>query len=142
MKPSLVTALAGAAILFAPATAFAQWIPGSEITGQQIQVTAVGITNPVYFDPGGQARIVTPKGRILPATWVAANQSLCLTLAAARECWPYTQPFQAGQAVNLTSDASVTSHWVPMGTNPISAGSGMGAAPPPPPAPPAPGERG
>ena len=35
-KPSLATALASAAVLFAPAAAFAQWVPGPEITGQTV----------------------------------------------------------------------------------------------------------
>ena len=133
-KPSLFAALAGAAALAAPAAAFAQWVPGSEIVGQSINVTAAGVLNPVFFDAGGQARIITPKGKTVPATWTTGNQSLCLQIPAARECWPYVQPFQAGVAVNLTSDAQVTSVWVPNGTNPVS-------ALPPPPAP-HPGERG
>ncbi len=135
-KPSLAAALAGAAMLIAPAAAFAQWVPGQEIVGQSINVTAAGVLNPVHFDAGGQARIITPKGNVVPATWTAANQSLCLALPAAQECWPYLQPFQTGVAVNLTSDAQVPSTWVPNGTNPVS------TMPPPPPAPPSPGERG
>src|SRR4249919_1568972 len=133
-KPSLAAALAGAALLIAPAAAFAQVVPGQEIVGHSINLTAAGVRNPVHFDAGGHARIVTPKGNVVPATWTTANQSLCLAVPGAQECWPYLQPFQTGVAVNLTSDAQVPSTWVPNGANPVSTM--------PPPAPPAPGERG
>ena len=73
MKPSLITALAGAAALIAPASALAQWIPGSEIAGQSLQVTTNGVTNTVVLNPGGQAQITTPGGNVIPATWSAAT---------------------------------------------------------------------
>jgi hypothetical protein len=131
MKPSLVTALAGAALLTSPAAAFAQWVPGSEIVGQTLQVQTNGITNSVYIGPGGQATITTPGGRVIPASWTAANGQLCLNNGLAQECWAYASAFQAGQPMTLTSSCG-TSTWLASAVNQ-----------PPPPPPPAPaGERG
>ena len=49
------TALALIAAL--PGVALAQAVPGSEIVGQPVTVTTNGISNTVYLDPGGTARI-------------------------------------------------------------------------------------
>ena len=107
-----------------PAAALAQaWTPGSEIVGQSVQVTTSGVTNTVYLDAGGSARIVTPGGNTVPGTWTAANGQLCLNNGAAQECWPYAAPFQAGQPVTLTSSCNSSSTWLASATN----------APPPPP---------
>jgi hypothetical protein len=105
-----------------PGVAFAQ-ATGAEIIGQPIQVTTNGVTNTVYLDAGGTARLVTPGGNTVPGTWTAANGQLCLSNGAAQECWPYTAPFQAGQPVTLTSSCSSTSTWLASATN----------GPPPPP---------
>lgn len=110
-----------------PGTAFAQvWTPGSEIIGQPIQVTTAGVTNTVYLDAGGTARIITPGGNTVPGTWSAANGQLCLSTGAAQECWPYAGPFQPGQPLTLTSSCNQSSTWLAASTN----------------APPAPGQRG
>ena len=109
---TLITAL--------PGVAFAQ--AATEIVGQPIQVTTNGVTNTVYLDPGGAARIITPGGNTVPGTWTAANGQLCLSNGAAQECWPYTAPFQAAQPVTLTSSCNSTSTWLAASTN----------APPPP----------
>src|ERR1041384_2755738 len=119
----LVTALPGAALAQA----------ASEIVGQPIQVTTNGVTNTVYLDAGGSARIMTPGGNTVPGTWTAANGQLCLNNGTAQECWPYTAPFQAGQPLTLTSSCNSTSTWLAASTN---------APPPPPPAPSKKGERG
>jgi hypothetical protein len=111
----LVTALPGAALAQA----------ASEIVGQPIQVTTNGVTNTVYLDAGGSARIMTPGGNTVPGTWTAANGQLCLNNGTAQECWPYTAPFQAGQPLTLTSSCNSTSTWLAASTN---------APPPPPPA--------
>lgn len=132
MKPSLATALASLAVLTAPAAAFAQWVPGSEITGQTVQVQTNGITNSVYFGPGGQATITTPGGRAIPATWTANGGNLCLNTGAAQECWPYAAAFQSGQQVTLTSNCNAVSTWLANATN----------QPPPPPTQSPAGERG
>jgi hypothetical protein len=104
---TLITALPGAA--------FAQ--AATEIIGQPIQVTTNGVTNTVYLDAGGTARIMTPGGSTVPGTWTAANSQLCLSNGSAQECWPYTAPFQAGQAVTLTSSCNSTSSWLAAATN-------------------------
>src|SRR3954447_13295840 len=92
---ALATAVSG--------TALAQAAPGSEIIGQPVTVTTNGVTNTVYLDPGGTARIMTPGGNTVAGTWSAAAGQLCLVNGVARECWPYAAPFQAGQPVTLTS---------------------------------------
>ena len=127
-KRGIFRAIAGTIVLAAPVGALAQagWMPGAEITGQSVQVETNGVTNTVYFDPGGVARIQTPAGNTVPGTWAAANGQLCLTTGAAQECWPYAQPFQAGQQVSLTSNCNAASRWTALGTN-ASAPMQMGA---------------
>lgn len=129
MKPNLA-ALIGTSILIMPATAFAQWVPGSEIVGQTLQVQKDGVTNTIVLNPGGQAQITTPGGNVIPATWTANGGQLCLNTGAAQECWAYTSMFQPGQPMTLTSSCG-TSTWLASSTN----------APPPPVQEPA-GERG
>ena len=92
--------------------------PGAEIVGQSIQVTTNGVTNTVYFDPNGAARIVSPQGRTVNASWTANAGRLCLNTGGASECWPYTQAFQAGQATTLTSSCNVASTWLATSVNP------------------------
>jgi hypothetical protein len=120
----LATAFTSAAL--AQATA-------AEILGQPVQVTTNGVTNTIYLDPGGTARILTPGGNTVPGRWTAANGQLCLNNGAAQECWPYSGPFQAGQSVSLTSSCGQTSTWLAAATN---------APPPPPPTQGQKGERG
>jgi hypothetical protein len=102
-----------------PAAAMAQagWTPASEVIGQPIQVTTNGVSNTVYLDAGGTARIMTPSGNTVPATWAATGGQLCLTKAGAQECWPYSAPFQAGTPLTLTSSCSATSTWLASATN-------------------------
>ena len=123
MKAKLISgAMGGLSVLVAPAIAFAQtWVPGSEISGQSAQVTTNGVTNTVYFDAGGVARIVSPGGNQVNGTWSAASGQLCLNTGAAQECWPYARAFQAGQMVTLTSSCNSTSMWTANGTNPLAA---------------------
>ena len=113
--------VAGVGLLIVPQVAAAQsaWTPGSEIVGQSVQVQTAGVTNTVYFDAGGAARIITPAGNVVPATWSAANQQLCLQSGSGQECWPYQSPFQAGQQMTLTSSCQATSSWMANGTNPM-----------------------
>ncbi|MES2135464.1 MAG: hypothetical protein V4502_00200 [Pseudomonadota bacterium] len=109
---------AGLAIVALPSAAFAQgWTPGSEIVGQQIQVTTNGTTNTLVLNPGGTGTITTPGGNLVPATWSAANGQLCLGAAGAQECVPYASPFQAGQPLTLTSSCNSTSTWLAQATN-------------------------
>ena len=113
----LTKSVTGILLLGAPMAAIAQWAPGSEIAGQSIQVETNGVTNTVYFDAGGVARIQTPAGRIVPATWSAANGQLCLSVGGPQECWPYAEPFQAGRQITLTSSCNAASRWTALGTN-------------------------
>ena len=107
-----------AALVAMPATAIAQeWVPGTEIVGQSVVVETNGVANTVYFDAGGAARIVSPQGRVVNASWTAANNNICLNSGAASECWPYQRAFQAGQRVTLTSNCQAVSNWLPNGTN-------------------------
>ena len=123
MRTLLSVSLGVVALGALPAAALAQaWTPGSEIVGQSVQVTTNGVTNTVYLDAGGAARIVTQGGNTVPGTWTAANGQLCLNNGTAQECWPYSAPFQAGQPVTLTSSCNSTSTWLAASTN----------APPPP----------
>jgi hypothetical protein len=126
------SAAAFAVIAAVPCGAWAQaaWTPASEVVGQPIQVTTNGVTNTVYLDNGGSARMLSAGGRVVPGTWKANAGQLCLNNGAAQECWPYTAPFQAGTPVTLTSSCNATSTWLAEATN----------MPPPPPA--AAGERG
>ena len=128
-KLEITKAIVGTLLVGAPVAGFAQagWVPGSEITGQSVQVETNGVTNTVFFDPGGVARIQTPSGKSVPGTWAAANGQLCLTTGAAQECWPYSRPFQAGQQITLTSSCNSASRWTALGTNqaaPVQQGAG------------------
>jgi hypothetical protein len=127
MKFSSVQTITALVAVTLSGAAFAQ--AGAEVIGQPIQVTTNGVTNTVYLDPGGAARIVTPGGNTVPGTWTAASGQLCLSANGANECWPYASPFQAGQPLTLTSSCNSTSTWLASATN---------SAPPPPPR----GERG
>jgi hypothetical protein len=99
--------------LFMASAAAAQWVPGSEITGQQVQVQTNGIINIVTFEPNGVARISSPSGAtVVNATWTVGNGELCLRTASAFDCYPYTAPFQAGQPVDLVSHCAVRSRWL------------------------------
>jgi hypothetical protein len=121
MKSSFVVHAAAALVLTAalPGAALAQagWTPASEVVGQPIQVTTNGVTNTVYLDAGGTARIMTPGGNTVPANWTAANSQLCLSKAGGQECWPYNAPFKAGAPVTLTSSCNATSTWLAESTN-------------------------
>lgn len=130
--PSFTSILAGVALAVVPAGAMAQWVPGSEIAGQTVQVTTNGITNTVHLGPSGQAQITTPGGHVIPASWTAANGQLCLNTGMARECWAYNSAFQAGQPMTLTSSCG-SSTWLASATN---------QPPPLPPEPSVQGERG
>jgi hypothetical protein len=98
--------------------AAAQWVPGSEITGQQVQVQTNGVMNVVTFEPNGVARISSPSGaKVVEATWTATNGELCLRSSTAFDCYPYTTPFQAGQPVDLLSNCAVRSRWLASSIN-------------------------
>lgn len=126
MRKGVVSSLVyGAVLLGAPLTAaVSQWTPGAEIVGQSVQVETNGVVNTVYFDPGGTARIITPAGNSVPATWAATGGQLCLQSGTGQECWPYQAAFQAGQQVTLVSSCQVSSRWTALATNPMQARGG------------------
>ncbi len=94
------------------------WTPASEIVGQAIEVNSGGIVNKVVLDLGGYARIVSPGGRTVMASWTANGQRLCLNAGGSVECWPYVRAFEAGRPVTLTSDCNATSTWTVNAVNP------------------------
>jgi len=115
-----ITALGLTALPLTAANAQMAYIPASEIVGQPVQVTTNGITNTVYLDAGGAARVVTPNGTTMPASWTASAGKLCLYGAGGTsECWPYQTPLQAGQPVQLTSSCQATSQWLAAAVNPM-----------------------
>lgn len=119
MKSSILmrSVAAAVAMVALPGVAYAQMAPGAEIVGQSLQATTNGVTNTVYFDPGGTVRLVTPNGTTIPGTWTAAGGQLCVSNGAAQECWPYNSPFQAGQPQTLTSSCASTTTWLAQATN-------------------------
>ena len=89
------------------------WVPGSEITGQRVQVQTNGITNTIAFEPNGVAHIYSPSGAtVVDANWTAKDGQLCLRTSNTFDCYPYTMPFQAGQPVDLLSNCAVRSRWM------------------------------
>ena len=94
------------------------WMPGSEIAGQTVQVQTNGVVNSITVNADGTATIMTPEGTSVPGTWSAANSMLCLSANGGQECWPYSQPFQAGQQVALTSSCQQVTTFMPQSTNP------------------------
>ena len=120
MRRSSIRVAAALALVVAPAAgvvAQVGWIPGSEIVGQTLQVQTNGATNSVTFNADGTATVMTPGGQATPATWSAANNQLCLSTGGPQECWPYAQPFQAGQQIALTSSCQQVSTWMALATN-------------------------
>jgi len=114
----MLTKLASALVALAMATAAsAQWVPGMEISGQQVQVQTNGVLNTVTFDPGGVAHISSPTGAtVVDATWTAADGKLCLQTANTSDCYPYRAPFTARRPVDLMSDCGVMSRWTALST--------------------------
>ena len=97
--------------------ASAQWVPGSEISGQQVEVETNGILNTVEFESGGVARISSPSGKIVVnATWNANGGKLCLQTDRTYDCYPYRAPFTARVPVDLESDCGVLSRWTALTT--------------------------
>lgn len=113
----IIRSVLGLAALFAASAASAQWIPGSEITGQRVEVLTSGILNTVYFESGGTAQISSPSGAIVvPATWTADGGKLCLKTERTFDCYPYTRPFTARAPIDLRSDCGVLSRWTALTT--------------------------
>jgi hypothetical protein len=103
--------------LSAASAASAQWVPGAEITGQQVQVETNGVLNTVYFENGGVAEISSPSGAtVVNATWTADGGKLCLKTDTTFDCYPYRAPFTARMPVDLMSDCGVLSRWTALTT--------------------------
>ena len=120
MSRSTIKVAAALALVFAPAAGVVAqpgWVPGTEIVGQTLQVTTNGVTNTVTLNADGTASIGAPDGTVVPATWSAANNMLCLSTGGPQECWPYTQAFQAGQQVTLASNCNQSSTFMASMTN-------------------------
>jgi hypothetical protein len=97
--------------------AAAQWVPGMEITGQQVQVQTNGVTNVITFEPNGVAHISSPTGAtVVDATWTTNAGKLCLQSSTGFDCYPYAAPFTANVPVDLRSDCNVLSRWMALST--------------------------
>lgn len=120
MRQAPIRIAAAMVLGFIPAVgAVAQpgWVPGAEIVGQTVQVTTNGTTNSIALNADGTASITAPNGQVVPGTWSAANNQLCLSTGGPQECWPYMQAFQAGQQIALTSNCQQVSNWMALATN-------------------------
>lgn len=105
------------AALISASAASAQWMPGMEIYGQDVQVQTNGVVNTVHFRNDGTATISSPSGAIVAdATWSADAGKLCLKTASTADCYPYARPFTARLPVDLTSDCGVLSRWTALST--------------------------
>lgn len=105
------------AALVTASAASAQWVPGMEITGQQVQVQTNGVMNTITFEPNGVARITSPTGAtVVDATWTASAGKLCLQTSSTFDCYPYAAPFTANVPVDLRSDCNVLSRWTALST--------------------------
>lgn len=103
--------------LMTASAASAQWVPGMEIMGQQVQVQTNGVMNTITFEPNGVARITSPTGAtVVDATWTANAGKLCLQTSSTFDCYPYAAPFTANVPVDLRSDCNVLSRWTAVST--------------------------
>ena len=103
-----------------PGVALAQagWTPGSEIVGQSIQVTTNGVTNTVYLDPGGAARIITPAGNTVAGTWTASGGQLCLSNGSATRMLALHGAVPGRAAADADQQScNATSTWLASATN-------------------------
>lgn len=113
----MVRYIAAAVALVAASAASAQWTPGMEISGQQVQVQTNGVLNTITFNQGGVARISSPTGAtVVDANWTATDGKLCLQTSSTFDCYPYQAPFTAGRPVDLVSDCGVRSTWTALTT--------------------------
>jgi hypothetical protein len=115
--PVITRTLIALFALSAASAASAQWVPGSEIAGQRVEVETNGILNTVYFEVGGVAQISSPSGaKVVTASWTARGGKLCLTTDRTFDCYAYQKPFTARYPVTLVSDCGVVSRWVALTT--------------------------
>ncbi|HEY0114088.1 MAG TPA: hypothetical protein VGB54_00055 [Allosphingosinicella sp.] len=72
--------------------------------GQTLQVIAAnGAESRMQFRPNGE--VVAAFGeRSIIGTWEREGGDLCFQWGnAARECWPYSRPFERGETITVTS---------------------------------------
>lgn len=119
MSKFVVAAAAASIGFFAPSAASAQsMMPGAELYGQQVQVTAAnGDVNTLSFQQDGTVYISSTNGQSAQGNWSIVNNNMCITAGGARECWAYRAPFQAQRAMQMISDCGATTSWTAMGVN-------------------------
>lgn len=107
----------GAICISVASAAAAQWSPGMEIVGQEVQVQTNGVVNTISFQPNGVATIRSPSGAtVVNANWTSDGGQLCLRTADAFDCYPYRTPFTARMPVDLISNCGVRSRWTALST--------------------------
>jgi hypothetical protein len=113
----LTKLIIGAIALSSASVAAAQWSPGMEIMGQEVQVQTNGVVNTISFQPNGVATIRSPSGAtVVDATWTSDAGQLCLKTANTFDCYPYRAPFTARMPVDLISNCGVRSRWTALST--------------------------
>jgi hypothetical protein len=107
----------GAIGLSVASAAAAQWSPGMEIVGQEVQVQTNGVVNTISFQPNGIATIRSPSGAtVVNANWTSDAGQLCLKTSSTFDCYPYRAPFTARMPVDLISNCGVRSRWTALST--------------------------
>lgn len=120
MKSKLATLTLVGAFMMAANPAQAADQTGEELTGRMVDVQfADGTKNTVNFGTGGVATITSADGSLSNARWFVNDQQLCLQMGTVGECWGYTERFEAGRAVSLSSSCDMTSQWTARSVNPI-----------------------
>ena len=113
----LIKIFVGTVALATASMAAAQWSPGMEITGQEVQVQTNGVVNTISFQPNGVAQIRSPSGAtVVDATWTTDAGELCLKTSGTFDCYPYRAPFTARQPVDLISSCGIRSRWTALST--------------------------
>ena len=115
----LIALCATAVSVPAAAQSMSQPLTGEELRGQTVDVRfADGTTNAVMFGATGNAQIRNAAGDVANGTWAVRDNSLCLMVSGATECWAYNNRFAAGQSVQLASSCDATSVWTARAVNP------------------------
>ena len=72
--------------------------------GQTLRVVAAGGTeSQMQFRPNGEV-VAAANGRSFTGQWSLQQEGLCFRWGTAPvECWPYSQPFERGRPVTITS---------------------------------------
>lgn len=117
-KKLTALAIGGATLAAMAPTAASAQQPGSELFGQQVQVLAAnGESNTLSFQPDGQVFVSSTNGQSAQGTWSVQGSNMCISVASARECWPYRAAFRAQQPMTMVSDCGATTQWTALGVN-------------------------